>query len=96
MHTQGKVLEAVSRRYPASHYLMVDDKPRILTTMKDILGNRLTTVFPCQGHYALDPETDAASLCADITLERIGDLMRYDLSALSGGVTAGTVKKEPS
>lgn len=51
-----QMLDAVVRRYPAGHYVMVDDKLRILAAMKEVLGSRLTTVFPRQGHYALDPK----------------------------------------
>ena len=55
-----QMLEDVERRYPARHYVMVDDKLRILAAMKEIWGDRLTTVFPRQGHYALDPKNLAA------------------------------------
>ena len=72
------------QRYPAEHYVMMDDKLRILTAMKKIWGDRLTTVFPRQGHYALDPKVIAAYPPADITIERIGDLVNYDLPALLG------------
>lgn len=89
-----KMLDAVMQRYPARHYVMVDDKLRILAAMKDILGNRLTTVFPRQGHYALDPANLAAYPPADITIERVGDLVNYDLPALLVAATAGHVKQE--
>jgi FMN phosphatase YigB (HAD superfamily) len=76
-------LEHVQRLYPAGHYVLIDDKVRILAAAKKIWGNRLTTVFPRQGHYALAP--DAASYAKpDITVERIGDLVGYDFEALSG------------
>jgi hypothetical protein len=68
---------------------MVDDKLRILTAMKKIWGRRLTTVWPRQGHYALDPQAIAAYPPADITLERIGDLLNYGLPALLGVFKAG-------
>jgi FMN phosphatase YigB (HAD superfamily) len=84
-----QMLNDVERRYPARHYVMVDDKLRILTAMKKIWGERLTTVWPRQGHYALDPETVAAYPPADLTVERIGDLVDYDLTALLGA-TAGS------
>ncbi len=77
-----KELDDVEQRFPAGHYVMVDDKLRILETMKKIWGERLTTVWPRQGHYALDPQAIAAYPPADITLERIGDLVNYDLPAL--------------
>jgi FMN phosphatase YigB (HAD superfamily) len=79
-----RMLDAVMRRYPAGHYVMVDDKLRILAAMKADLGNRLTTVFPRQGHYALDPQNIAAYPPADITIEHIGDLLEYGLSASVG------------
>jgi len=63
---------------------MVDDKLRILTAMKKIWGGRLTTVWPRQGRYALDPKTLAAYPPADLTVEFIGDLANYDLTALLG------------
>ena len=75
------MLSAVMAQYPARHYVMVDDKLRILAAMKSIMGDRLTTVFPRQGHYAHDPKNVAMYPPADITIERIGDLVNYDLSA---------------
>jgi hypothetical protein len=78
IHKQ-QMLEAVARLYPARRYVMVDDKLRILAAMKTIWGSRLTTVFPRQGHYALDPANVAAYPPADITVERIGDLTGLDL-----------------
>jgi FMN phosphatase YigB (HAD superfamily) len=87
-----QMLDAVVRRYPAGHYIMVDDKLRILAAMKDVLGNRLTTVFPRQGHYALDPKIVTAYPPADITIERVGELLNCDLSALLGVVEAGHAK----
>jgi FMN phosphatase YigB (HAD superfamily) len=77
------MLDDVERRYPARRYVMVDDKLRILAAMKNIWGDRLTTVFPRQGHYALDPEIGAAYPPADITIERIGELAHYDLEAIN-------------
>jgi FMN phosphatase YigB (HAD superfamily) len=79
-----QVLDDVEKRYPARHYVMVDDKLRILSAMKKVWNDRLTTVFPRQGHYALDPGNVAAYPSADITIERIGDLMTYDFSPMSG------------
>ena len=63
---------------------MVDDKLRILAEMKKVWGNRLTTIFPRQGHYALDPHHIANYPAADFTVERIGDLVDCDLSTLPG------------
>ncbi len=71
-------LADVERRYPAARYVMVDDKLRILTAMKQSWGDRLTTVFPRQGHYALDPAEVAKYPAADIEVERIGDLLNNE------------------
>jgi FMN phosphatase YigB (HAD superfamily) len=79
-----QMLDDVRQRYPARHYVMVDDKLRILAAMKKIWNDRLTTVFPRQGHYALDPKIVAAYPPADVAIERIGDLVNYDLPALMG------------
>lgn len=75
-------LEYVERRYPAEHYVLVDDKLRILTAVKDIWGKRVTTVFPKQGHYATDPDVLAQYPPADISIDRIGELIEYDLPDL--------------
>lgn len=79
-------LDAVERRYPADHYVLVDDKLRILAAVKQAWGDRVTTVFPRQGHYADDPDILAAFPAADITLDRIGDLLEYEVREL---VSAG-------
>jgi FMN phosphatase YigB (HAD superfamily) len=71
-------LDDVEQRYPARHYVLVDDKLRILTAVKKTWGSRLTTIFPRQGHYARDPETLAAYPPTDITIDRIGDLLQYE------------------
>ncbi len=76
-----RMLDFVQRRYPASRYVMVDDKLRILTAMKAAWGDSLTTVFPRQGHYALDPKEIAAYPAADVTVERIGDLLQWQQTA---------------
>jgi len=82
-------LDDVVRLYPADHYVMIDDKLRILAAVKKIWGKRVTTVFPKQGHYALDPKALAEYPAADIELAEIGDLLKYDLAALLGGVGKG-------
>jgi FMN phosphatase YigB (HAD superfamily) len=74
-------LEDVERRYPADHYVLVDDKVRILAAIKAVWGDCLTTVFPRQGHYAFDTKEIAKYPPPDITVERIGDLLEYDLPA---------------
>ena len=76
------MLEAVMERYPARHYVMIDDKLRILAAMKRSLGERLTTVFPRQGHYAHDPKILGMYPAADITVDCIGDLLGFDLQSL--------------
>jgi FMN phosphatase YigB (HAD superfamily) len=70
-----EMLASVRERYPAEHYVMVDDKLRILAAMKRAWGARLTTIFPRQGHYALDPKQTAGYAPADVTIERIGELV---------------------
>jgi len=72
-------LDDVARRYPAQHYVLVDDKPRILAAVKEAWGERVTTIFPRQGQYARDAK---AYRPADLTVERIGDLLTHDLSEL--------------
>jgi phosphoglycolate phosphatase-like HAD superfamily hydrolase len=76
-----KELDDVEARFPADHYVLVDDKIRILTEVKKTWGARVTTVFPRQGHYALDPKIIAAYPPADIAIERIGELLNYELDA---------------
>ena len=75
-----EMLDDVERRFPAEHYVMIDDKIRILTAMKAVWGARLTTVFVRQGHYALDAELVAQYPPADVTIERIGDLGSVSLA----------------
>ena len=75
-------LDDVERRYPAEHYVLVDDKVRILDAVKKSWGERVTTVFPRQGHYALDEKELAKYRKPDVTVARIGDLADADLAAL--------------
>jgi len=77
-------LDTVQRCHPAQRYVMVDDKQRLLTAMKDVLGPRLFTVFPRQGHYALDPANVARYPAADLAIDRIADLLDVDLAARLG------------
>lgn len=79
-----QMLDEIERRYPARHYVMVDDKLRILAAMKEIWKDRLTSVFPRQGHYALSPRHLAGYPPADVSVERIGELVHYDFPALLG------------
>lgn len=75
-------LEDVERRYPGHHYILVDDKIKILTAVKKIWGGRVTTIFPRQGHYAHDQELVRRHPPPDMTIDRIGDLLAQDLDRL--------------
>jgi FMN phosphatase YigB (HAD superfamily) len=75
-----KMLEHMQQRYPAKHYVMVDDKANLLAAMKSALGARLTTVFVRQGHYALAAESKSAEPAPDLVIERIGDLLNHELT----------------
>ncbi len=80
-----RMIDAVVQRHPARHYVMIDDKLRILAAMKSVLGERLTTVFPRQGRYAVDTHQVAARPRFDVTVERIGDLLEFGLTDLLRG-----------
>jgi FMN phosphatase YigB (HAD superfamily) len=75
-----KVLDHVQRRYPASHYVVVDDKPNLLAAMKSQLKERLTTVFVRQGHYALAPGSNSVQPPPDRVIERIGEILNLQSS----------------
>lgn len=77
-----RMLQTVERLHPAAHYVMVDDKLRILAAMKDVWGKQLTTVFPHQGHYARDLAITKAFPPADISIDHIGDLLDYDFRGI--------------
>jgi len=77
-----EALDDVERRFPAEHYVLVDDKLRILDAVKQVWGERVTTVFPRQGQYAHDTRVIGTLAPADMTIERIGDLLDHDLSRL--------------
>ena len=77
-----KMLEQVQRLHPARCYVMVDDKLRILGAMKEVMDERLVTVFPRQGHYARDADTIATYPAADLAIDRIGDLLDPDICKL--------------
>jgi FMN phosphatase YigB (HAD superfamily) len=87
-------LDDVTERHPADHYVLVDDKLRILTAIKKAWGTRVTTVFPRQGHYAADAKILASYPPADVSISRIGELVDYDAESLliaadpSGGLAA--------
>ena len=78
-------LNDVEARYPALHYVFVDDKPRILAAVKGAWGARVTTVLPRQGQYAHDATALAAFATPDVTVDRIGDLLDCDLDDLLTG-----------
>ncbi|HQR65863.1 MAG TPA: HAD family hydrolase [Thermoanaerobaculia bacterium] len=88
-------LADVERRYPADHYVLVDDKLRILTAVKSAWTSRVTTVFVRQGKFALDPKVVSANPPADVTIERIGDLLSAEWPrALGAGVSPTNLKRE--
>ncbi|MFC5527706.1 HAD family hydrolase [Rhodanobacter ginsengisoli] len=79
LHKQ-RMLVAMQQRYPAAHYVMVDDKPQILGEMKKRLGHKLTTVFVRQGHYATVAAERAIEPAPDITIACIGELRERKLA----------------
>lgn len=80
-------LDDVERFYPADHYVLIDDKLRILTAVKQTWGPRVTTVFVRQGHYAHDPAIVASYPSADVSIGGIGDLLDFELPALVDAAT---------
>jgi FMN phosphatase YigB (HAD superfamily) len=89
-----EALVDVKRRYPADHYVVVDDKLRILAAIRKAWGERVTTVFPRQGKFANDPKILAAhGSAADVTVERIGDLLLYELGDLLGNSSKTNKRK---
>ncbi|MCK4267378.1 MAG: HAD family hydrolase [Actinomycetia bacterium] len=78
-----KELGDVAERYPAKHYVLIDDKLRILAAIKDAWGPRVTTVFVRQGHYALDQEAVLRYQKADVTIDRIEDLLNFNQTELT-------------
>jgi hypothetical protein len=75
-------LDDVQARYPADHYVLIDDKVRILDAVKKTWGKRVTTVFPKQGHYAADAKEVAKYPAPDVAIDRIDQLRDYDLALL--------------
>jgi hypothetical protein len=86
-------LDDVEGRYPAEHYVLVDDKIRILSAVKKWWGPRVTTVFPRQGHYALDAQAVGSYPPADLTVERIGDLLGQGLPGLLAAAGRGSTPR---
>ena len=89
-----EALDDVERRFPAEHYVLIDDKPRILTAVKGSWGDRVTTVFARQGSYARAAQT--ALPPADVTIDRIGDLLSFDLARLRPAPPTSASKLEPA
>ena len=89
-------LDDVEQRYPAERYVVVDDKLRILTALKEAWRERVTTVFPRQGHYAHDAAALATYPPADLSVDRIGDLLAYDLCGLLAPGGAGVAARPPA
>jgi FMN phosphatase YigB (HAD superfamily) len=81
-------LDDVEQRFPADHYVLVDDKVWILAAVKAAWGSRVTTVFPRQGHYAANTAEVARHPRPDVTVERIGDLVAHELAALVAAATS--------
>ncbi len=81
-------LHDVERRYAAEHYVLVDDKLRILSAIKEVWGDKVTTIFPRQGHYAFDEKEISKYPAADITIERIGDLLNFDAESIKAETRA--------
>jgi FMN phosphatase YigB (HAD superfamily) len=95
IHKEG-ALDDAERRFPAEHYVVIDDKLRILAAVKRFWRDRVTTVFPRQGSYARDPQTVGAFPPADITIERIGDLLSFDLPQSRPASPMPASKLEPA
>ncbi|MFZ6681109.1 HAD family hydrolase [Undibacterium sp. JH2W] len=90
-----KMIAAIVHQYPGQHYVMIDDKLRVLTAMKKLMQNRLTTVFVRQGHFALDADTLAMYPPADISVDCLGDLMDYKYNAFVNFDSPIAVKSWP-
>ena len=89
-----RMLDAVAQRYPARHYVMIDDKLRILAEMKGAWGDRLTTVFARQGHYAFDAANIAAYPPAAWSVDHIVELVDPEFAAFLGNHDAGTTQEQ--
>jgi FMN phosphatase YigB (HAD superfamily) len=75
------MLDDMQERYPADHYVMVDDKPRILVALKKLLGDKVTTVFVKQGHYAADAGAELLDTPPDITIDHVAELAKMGREA---------------
>jgi hypothetical protein len=83
-------LDDIVERYPADHYVLIDDKVRILAAVKRGWNSRVTTVFPRQGHYAMDEKEVAKYRPPDLVIERIAMLLDYDLPRLIAAASSAT------
>ena len=90
-----KMIASIVQQYPVHHYVMIDDKLRVLTAMKKLMQNRLTTVFVRQGHFALDADTLALYPPADISVDCLEDLMDYKYNAFVSFDSPIAVKSWP-
>ena len=89
VHKQDQ-LDDLQARYPAGHYAMVDDKPKILAAMKAELGERLTTIFVRQGHYAAEAAGQAITPAPDRCIDHIAELCQFNLEQLLPAACATT------
>jgi FMN phosphatase YigB (HAD superfamily) len=89
-----RMLDAVQRRFPARHYVMVDDKPQLLAAVKLVLTHRLTTVFVRQGHYANDPASADVEPLPDLTVSHIGDLLGLSLDDIEASGTLSSIASQ--
>jgi FMN phosphatase YigB (HAD superfamily) len=87
-----RMLEAMQRRFPAAHYVMLDDKPKVLAAMKRVLGDRLTTVFVRQGHYAAESAQETIDPAPDFAIERIGDVCKPQFNDLVAALAPTTTE----
>ena len=71
-------LHEVERHFPAHHYVMIEDKPHLLTAAKKLWKDRATTIFVQQGRHAHDPKNVKPFPAPDLTVERIGNLLSSD------------------
>ena len=81
-----KELAHVAQRYPADHYVFIDDNLRILQVVKACWGERVTTIHVCQGQDIVN-----SHILADITINDIKDFLTLGEDRLWGpGRTASS------
>jgi hypothetical protein len=96
LEIEEQVLIDVTRRYPAEHYVMVDDKLRMLAAIRKSFGNHVTTIFPKQGKFANNPKVLGSYPSGDVTIERISDLLSFDLHNLLRGLAIARTARNNS